>query len=387
MNCPPIVHHTLLRSSGGATRVAEMLHAALRQRGVHSSRTWELDEREAGHKSPGLDQAVAAWRPVLEKGGILHLHSSHDWTTTLRVVLALHQEFASFGSENLFRIVLTLHDCSLLTGGCVYPLDCPSHFAGCPDPCPRGFPESARRKDELRELLEACNPLLVSPSGWLKNMARSHVSGLDTRVVPNGVEWPESSTLGGLGGKQAKEAARKAVGVGLDARMVLFVAHGGEKAVYKGGEYWRTICTGIRNAVPGALFFLVGGDRHDVEGDLIHWPYLDGERLHTLMLAADVLAYPTLADNHPLVVLEAMAAQCPVVAWNTGGLPEQIMHGQTGLLAPYRDISGFIESCIYLLSHPAKAARMGSEAFVEGGKRFTVQRMADDYLRIYKKFV
>ncbi len=366
-----VVHHTLLRSTGGATRVADMLHGWMTEHGGRSLRIWELDEQAPDMVVPGYS---SVWEETLRNGGIVHLHSTRDWLSTLHDVAAL---CAGLPGDAPRRIVLTMHDCSLITGGCVYPLDCTAHAAGCPDPCPRDFPASRSRYAALRSVLALCRPTLVSPSRWLKKLAQVHCPGHNVHVIPNGVPWAESLP--------SRAEARKSIGVGRDARLVLFVAHGGEKAVYKGGRFWKEICSSIRQAAPGTIFLLAGGDEHRVEGDTIHWPYVDSERLRTLMVAADMLVYPTLADNHPLLVLEAMAAQCPVVAWNTGGLPEQILSGKTGLLAPERDVRALVDQCLHLLDHPAQAKRMRHDGYAAGSSRFTVDRMAADYLRLYSR--
>jgi len=52
------------------------------------------------------------------------------------------------------------------------------------------------------------------------------------------------------------------------------------------------------------------------------------ERLPQMFSAADVYVLPTLADNLPYTVLEAMGCAVPVVATNVGGIPEQVKHGK-----------------------------------------------------------
>lgn len=362
-----VVHHTLLRSTGGATRVAQLLAAHISGKSLH---TWELDESEPAALVPlSSDDIAGTWADVLQRGGLLHLHSARDWPSTLELAAGLREKYPGG------RVVLTLHDCSVFTGGCVYPLGCEKLALGCPDPCPRAFVRSAERRAGLLHLLQRCGAELVSPSSWLKTVARPHCPNCSIKVIPNGVPWPDKVP--------DKAEARRHIGVVRDVRMALFVAHGGEKAVYKGGQYWADICGRIRENVPGMLFVLAGGGEHKVEGDTVYWPYLDPERLALLMRAADVLVYPTLADNHSLIVLEAMAAHCPVVAWSAGGLPEQVMHGETGLLAPERDQETLVRHCIELLTHPTLVRRLGHEAFTEGRKRFGVQRMVAGYSKVY----
>ncbi len=61
------------------------------------------------------------------------------------------------------------------------------------------------------------------------------------------------------------------------------------------------------------------------------------EEVRTLVAAADLLVMPSYTENHPLVLLEAMAASVPVVAYAAGGIPGLTTHGREGLLAPIGD--------------------------------------------------
>ncbi len=97
---------------------------------------------------------------------------------------------------------------------------------------------------------------------------------------------------------------------------------------------------------------MVGGDVTERDGDLLRWPYVDRTMLDTLLAAADVFVYPTLADNHALVVLEAMTAGVPVCSFRVGGLPEQVEDGVTGALADEGDWGGLAASVAGLLERP-----------------------------------
>jgi glycosyltransferase involved in cell wall biosynthesis len=101
------------------------------------------------------------------------------------------------------------------------------------------------------------------------------------------------------------------------------------------------------------------------------------------MAAADTLLDPTLADNHSLVILEAMAQGLPVVAYGAGGVPEQVSHDATGLLVEPCRPDAFVEAAATLLADPARCREMGTNAFVSGRRRFAAPRMVADYLKLY----
>ncbi len=360
-----LLQHTLLEQRGGASRVARDLHHGVLDAGGRSLYSFELAETDEGRMSLAQRSWLERFLQVVPTADILHLHATLDWVALLQLL------------PPGISLAITLHDCRLLTGGCPYPLECEHLFTGCVDPCPRAFPDAGQRQARQLELLRAPRPLLLCPSRWMRNLAARVLPEAVIRCIPNGVAWP--------GTLPSKGEARGAWGLAQGARMVVFVAHGGEAAAYKGGGHWRRLWAGIKERCPQAVGFFVGGESRHPEKDLAVLPYLDRERLQLVLRAADLLLYPTLADNHPLIVLEAMAMGCPVAAWNTGGVGEQIEHGRTGMLAPTGDIQALTEAAAWLLDNPAAASSMGREAHVLGKHRFSIGRMVADHLKIYAR--
>lgn len=357
MRLPPILHHTGLESSGGATRVAQLLIDGLELGGVDARLTFELAEQSEGEAiSP---EELGANIP---RGGIVHVHCTGDWPTLLGSI------------PTGVKTVITLHDCELFTGGCPYPLGCPMSESGCADPCPRNFPDAnAVRKRKLAEIARL-EPVLAAPSRWLARLAKTHLLR-PVKIIPNGIPWPME--------RIGKAEARKMFGIHPGARVALFAAHGGMNAAYKSGDAWKEIWERLKADMPDLVCFAVGGDREERRDDFILWPYVDRGKLFMLMAASDALLYPTRADNHSLVVLEAMAAGLPVVAYAVGGIPEQIVDRMTGMLVPPGDIGQFVETSRSVLSSRSMVRQMGQEAFLSGGRKFAVERMVGDYLRLY----
>ena len=73
----------------------------------------------------------------------------------------------------------------------------------------------------------------------------------------------------------------------------------------------------------------------------------------------DVLVVPSLTEGAPLIVLEAMASGVPVVASGVGGIPDQVRHGQEGLLVKPGDPDALGQALVGLLRDPARARRLG----------------------------
>lgn len=366
-----ILHHAALPHRGGAARVARLLLEAQLRAGHDARLSFEHAENDPENLGAPPDAPTPAGElgralAALPLDGALHLHTSSDWPALLSGVLP------KVGSR---PVLLTLHDATPLTGGCAYPLDCP-HFPTCAEPCPRSFPAARQRQVETLGLLRRLGPILASPSAWLAGLARKVLPGLILRVVPNGVPWPLLADL------PPRNEARARLGLAPQDRVALFAAHGGARAAYKSGPRWPDYWRDIADKLPDARAFAVGGDQAASADGLTVWPYVDRARLALLMRAADALLYPTLADNHPLVLLEAASLELPVVSFNVGGVPEIVSSGGSGLLVPPGDDQAFALAALSLLRDPAGARRMGRDARSRGGKRFDAARMAAEYMEL-----
>ena len=68
--------------------------------------------------------------------------------------------------------------------------------------------------------------------------------------------------------------------------------------------------------------------------------------------AADAMVVPSLEDNLPNTVIEAMACGTPVVGFRTGGIPEMIDHEQNGYLADVGSAQQLADGLAFILTHP-----------------------------------
>lgn len=98
----------------------------------------------------------------------------------------------------------------------------------------------------------------------------------------------------------------------------------------------------------------------------------------TLYHECDIVVYPTVADEpFGLVPLEAMSCGKPIVATQCGGIPETIVHGETGYLFPPGDEDQFVHYVERLLLDPELSQRMGG-----AGRRRVLQHFhIDGYVR------
>jgi glycosyltransferase involved in cell wall biosynthesis len=102
-----------------------------------------------------------------------------------------------------------------------------------------------------------------------------------------------------------------------------------------------------------------------------------------LLSGLDVYVLPSLEENMPLAILEAMASGCSVVATAVGGIPECVVHEQTGLLVPPADAAMLAEALIRVLSDAALRDRLGQAGRRRVAECFSVERQIDKIERVF----
>jgi glycogen(starch) synthase len=104
-----------------------------------------------------------------------------------------------------------------------------------------------------------------------------------------------------------------------------------------------------------------------------------------LLNAAAVVLMPSRWEGLPLVALEAALMARPVVATRVGGLPEVILHGETGLLVDAEDGAALAAAIEELLANPQRATRLGEAAQVRAAEVFGWERCVDAYDALYRR--
>jgi glycosyltransferase involved in cell wall biosynthesis len=102
-----------------------------------------------------------------------------------------------------------------------------------------------------------------------------------------------------------------------------------------------------------------------------------------LMQAADGFAMSSLSEGLPMVLLEAMAARVPCVATAVGGIPE-LFAGGAGILTAPQDIPGLGAALLRLTADPELRGRMIDVAFAKVAGSNDLNRVVDEYLRLFE---
>ena len=214
--------------------------------------------------------------------------------------------------------------------------------------------ELARRLPWLARRVLRRARLVIAPSTALAEEAR-RLGALDVRMIPWGIDLPaavlEEADLPELlyAGRLSPEKGVRELVAAADG-MPLVVAGDGP----------------LRGEVPGALGFV---------------PHDELERLYA---RAAVVVCPSRREGFGVVCAEAMAHGRPVVASDVGGLRDLVVHEETGLLVPPRDVARLREALQRLLGDGQLRRRMGEAGRARIAEHFTWQRFGDETLRAYE---
>lgn len=98
----------------------------------------------------------------------------------------------------------------------------------------------------------------------------------------------------------------------------------------------------------------------------------------------DVFVFPSHHEGLPGALIEAMAAELPIVASDISGNTELIEDERTGLLVPPKKPSVLGDAVVSLLDHPERARRLAHAAREEAYGRFTLEEMVEAFERLYE---
>jgi glycosyltransferase involved in cell wall biosynthesis len=110
----------------------------------------------------------------------------------------------------------------------------------------------------------------------------------------------------------------------------------------------------------------------------------DPSEMARVYSAADVFAAPSLEDNLPTTVIEAMACGLPVAGYRTGGIPEMVIEGSTGLLVPTNDVSALSIALNQLVADPELRDHMGQAARTLAVERYSETAVVAQYAELYQ---
>ena len=104
-----------------------------------------------------------------------------------------------------------------------------------------------------------------------------------------------------------------------------------------------------------------------------------------LVKSADLFVMSSLTEGLGSTVLDAMAMRLPVVGTHAGGIPEAVVHGETGLLVASGDSRALADAMVRLLKDRQLRQRMGEKAHARASAHFSVARFLQGTLKAYRR--
>ena len=102
-------------------------------------------------------------------------------------------------------------------------------------------------------------------------------------------------------------------------------------------------------------------------------------------MASDIFVFSSKSETQGMVILEAMAGRCPVVAIRSSGI-DDIIHNEYNGFKTKDDLASWSEKVIYLIEHPKRLKEMSQNAY-DFSKKFSLDAMAENTVEVYHKAI
>lgn len=227
---------------------------------------------------------------------------------------------------------------------------------------------------------------IVCPSHWLAECARQSIlfAHLPIHVIPNPLD------TNGTWRPLPREAAREALGIRTDKKLLLMGAIGGVADPRKGGDLLFEAVERVAMSRNDGVALMIYGQgqagNHDLWPCPVHWlgKVSNDQKLALAYSAADVVVVPSRQDNLPNTAVEAQACGIPVAAFNVGGLPDIVTHRETGWLSSPYDTKDLAEGIMWLLANDERHKCISENARRQAVERFSEAVVAARYASLYR---
>lgn len=324
--------------------------------------------------------------PEFKQADVIHLH----WINQGMLSLKNLRKIIDSGKP----VVWTMHDMWAFTGICHYSRDCEhykSHCHHCSYLNNGGGKKdlSYRTFKKKADLYKGAGIYFIACSHWLEEKAKE--SRVLTDCVVSSIPNPINTNLFK---PRDKKAARTRFLLSEDKRWVLF---GSLKITdkRKGIDCFVEACKILAEKYPEMkerLGVVAFGNQSELVRELIpfqvcaHNYISDEKELVNLYNAVDLFVIPSLEDNLPNTIMEAMACGVPCVGSDIGGIPQMIDHLHNGYVADYKSAEDLANGIYWTLTESEYTT------LSEGARRkvlanYSEQIIAKQYITVYNQAI
>jgi glycosyltransferase involved in cell wall biosynthesis len=313
--------------------------------------------------------------PAIQKADVIHLHWVNFGFLSIQEIVKL---------SSIKKVVWTFHDYWPMTGGCHLPYECRGFETDC-GTCFYLKPES---KISQKNLFTKATQLadfqgkLVTVSQYMASQARR--SPVFKNLFVETIGNPLNTNIFHPINKQPLRAVHH---LPQDVCVVLC----GAADLDDENKGFRLLLEAIA-LVKGDFRLLIFGELSDpkVVPEGVTYSTI-GKRTGEQALAevynlADFFVLPSLQESLSYMTMEAMACGKPVVAFDSGGVRDLVVDGETGFLVPLRDIKTLADKITVLVSDASLRATLGEAARNHVVETYSEHAIAQKYLQLYQTF-
>ena len=337
-------------------------------------RLFELDIANTGYDITSLRE--------FKEADVIHL----NWINQGMLSIADIRKILESGKP----VVWTMHDAWPATAICHYTQGCKAYTSICRN-C-KMLPDNGGPKDlayrvwkKKAAMIDGQHISFVTCSRWLEGLAKKSalLTGQSITAIPNPIDTRVFC-------KKDQQEARKRAGLPLDKKIILFVSQRVNDR-RKGMDFMIEAIDKMIAEHPEmkdtAAVAILGGHSEDFTGHLRLPAYplgyvSDEKKIVDVYNSADVFVLPSLEDNLPNTVMEAMACGVPCVGFKVGGITEEIDHEKNGYVAQYRDSSDLAKG-IYWVMEEADRAALSESAVKKVASSYSQHLIALKYIEVY----
>ena len=324
--------------------------------------------------------------PEFKEADIIHLHWVNQGMLSLKDLKKILQS----GKP----IVWTMHDMWPCTGICHHARECDKYHKECHH-CPYLYHGGAKKDlshqtfKKKKELYQLSPITFITCSQWLKERAGQSALLEQHPIVhiPNPIKT-------NLFTPRNKVEARQKCNLPTDKKLILF---GSVKITdkRKGIDYFIESCKILAEKHPelvNNLGVAVYGKESEQLKSLVPFQvyaldYISNEKeLVNVYNAVDLYVTPSLEENLPNTIMEAMACGIPCVGFNVGGIPVMIDHLHNGYVADYKSAEDFANGIHWTLSE-SEYQSLSEEARRKVTSSYSESTIAKKYIEVYNKII
>lgn len=228
---------------------------------------------------------------------------------------------------------------------------------------------------------------IVTPSHWLGNCARQSklMAGWPVTVIPHPLDLSIWRPI-----EQAR--ARMQLRLPHDRPLVAFGAVGGVRDHHKGADLLKTALSRLQ-AKYKQMELIIFGQRQPAQSDNTNIPihYMghvsDDNAMVEIYCSANVMVVPSRQESFGQTASEALACGTPVVAFDTGGLADIVIHKENGWLARPFDTNDLADGIQWVIEESVHRNKLAIAARASAESRYSMQTIGMEYAALYRRII